>query len=132
MNRIKDHTCFAACFAGVGYIVLWPVTAGEFGGATFSAALFCYDGAAGWLSFLCNSAQPLRLPPGLQALGFVSALFAAARLVVCLYKRSRRAAPPGMALQGAPETLPPPPRRPRPPVSSVKPRTHFGLRGMTR
>jgi hypothetical protein len=129
MNRIKDHTYFATCFAGFGYIVLWPLTADEFGAAPLSASVFCYPGVADWLGFLCNSTHPLRLPPGLHALGFISALFATARLLLCLYKRSRRPAPPASALQVVPEAPPLPPRRPRPPLPSVKPRTQFGLRG---
>jgi hypothetical protein len=130
MNRIKDYVCFAACFAGLGYIVLWPVVADE-AGASFGASMFCRDGGPAWLGFLCQSAQPLRLPPGLHALGFMSAVFVAARAVVGVVKRSRPRSSPASALQSVDET-PPPPRKPRLPLRNVKPRVHFGLRGVPR
>jgi hypothetical protein len=130
MNRIKDYVCFAACFAGLGYIVLWPVTADE-AGASFGASIFCRDDGPAWLGFLCQSAQPLRLPPGLHALGFLSAVFVAIRAVVGAVKRSRRRSSPAIALQSADET-PPPLRKLRLPLRTVKPRTHFGLRGVPR
>lgn len=131
MNRIKDYVCFAACFAGLGYIVLWPITADELGGS-FSASMFCRDGTAGLLGFMCQSVQPLRLAPGLHALGFVSAVFVAARAVIAAVKRSRRPPLPAIAMQSADEEKPPPPRKPPPSLRTVKPRTHFGLRGVSR
>jgi hypothetical protein len=130
MNRIKDYVCFAACFAGLGYIALWPVTADEIGGS-FGGSMFCGGSGPNWLGFLCQSAQPLRLPPGLHALGFMSAIFVATRAVVGAVRRSRRRSSPAIAVQSANETLPPP-RKPRQPLRTVKPRTHFGLRGVQR
>jgi hypothetical protein len=132
MNRIKDYTCFATCFTGIGYIVLWPITAGEFGGAPLAASMLCHGGSAGWPGSLCDWAHPLRLPPGLHALGAVSALLAAARLLVCLYKRSRRRASPALALQVVQDAPPPAPRKPRAPLPWIKPRSQFGLRGVQR
>jgi hypothetical protein len=129
MNRIKDYVCFATCFAGLGYVALWPITADEAGGS-FSASMFCRGDGPDWLGFLCQSAQPLRLPPGLHALGFMSAVFVTTRALVGAMKRSRRHSSPALALQSADGT--PPPRKPRPPLRTVKPRTHFGLRGVPR
>lgn len=65
MNRIKDYSGFAAWFLGLGYLVLWPITA--------------------------DAAPALRLPPGLHALGFMSALYVAARVLADAVRRSRRA-----------------------------------------
>jgi hypothetical protein len=130
MNRIKDYVCFAACFAGLGYVALWPITADEAGGS-FSASMFCRGGGPDWLGLLCQSAQPLRLPPGLHALGFMSAVFVTVRALVGAVKRSRRRALPAPAVLQIADA-PPPLRKPRPPSSNLKPRTHFGLRGMPR
>ena len=90
MNRIKDYIGFAAWFAGLGYSVV-AVTANELGGEAFGAFIFCRDGSFGIMDFLCTSAQPLRMPPGLHALGFMSAVFVTSRLLFSAAKRSRRA-----------------------------------------
>jgi hypothetical protein len=129
MNRIKDYVCFATCFAGLGYVALWPITADEAGGSV-SALMFCRGGGPDWLGFLCQSAQPLRLPPGLHALGFLSAIFVTARALVGAVRLSRRRSSPIISLQSPDEM--PPPRKPRPPLRTIKPRAHFGLRGMPR
>ncbi len=129
MNRIKDHICFAACFAGLGYMVLWPITADDLSGQSFGGSLLCRGGSE-WLDSLCNFAHPLRLPPGLHALGFMSAVFVAARLLVGAVKRSRRASPSVAAVVRMADE--PPPRKPRPPLRQIKPRTQFGLRGIPR
>src|SRR5471032_287050 len=92
MNRIKDYAGFVGWFAGLGYIVLWPLTAADLGGKPFGASIFCYDGASGLTNFLCNTAHPLELPPGLHALGFLSALFVTTRLLMHAIRRTRRAA----------------------------------------
>ncbi len=70
MNRIKDYIGFAAWFAGLGYIVLWPVTSPELGGKPFGASVFCRDGSPGMLDFLCNAAQSAA-----HAAGFARARF---------------------------------------------------------
>jgi hypothetical protein len=134
MNRIKDYTNFAAWFAGLGYIALWPVTSPELGGKPFGAAAFCRDGAFSLLDLLCASARPLQLAPGLHALGFLSALFVTIRLLVYAIRRPRRVA--GRAALRAVtrlETLspaPPPRRKPAPPSGPIMSRRHFGLRGL--
>jgi hypothetical protein len=81
MNRIRDYAHFAAWYAGLGYIVLWPLTSSELGGRPFGAAIFCRDGALGLAELLCASARPLQMPPGLHALGSMSALFVTTRLL---------------------------------------------------
>ena len=136
VNRIKDYTNFAAWFAGLGYIVLWPVTSPELGGKPFGAAAFCRDDAISLLDLLCASARPLQLAPGLHALGFLSALFVTIRLLVYAIRRPRRVA--GQATMRAvtrletlsPPPSPPPRRKPAPPPRPVTPRSHFGLRGL--
>jgi hypothetical protein len=138
VNRFKDYTGFATWFSGLGYIALWPVTSPDLRGKPFGASLFCRDGALSLLDLLCNSAHPLRLPLALHALGFLSAVFVTVRLLVYAVRRSRR--PAGRSAAGAAalsEQIPvailkPPRRKPAPPLRPVKPRTHFGLRGMPR
>ncbi len=138
MNRIKDYTCFAACFAGLGYIVLWPITANEMNGEAFGASIFCRDSSFGLMDFVCGSSHPLRMAPGLHAIGFMSAIFVTTRLLLAALKRSRRAvrarasAPSSAAVQTPDEPAPPPARKPRLPHTAVKPRTQFGLRGVSR
>lgn len=134
MNRIKDYAGFIGWFAGLGYIVLWPITSDNLSGKPFGASIFCRDGMLSVPDFLCNSVHPLQMPEGLHALGFLSALFVTARLLVHAFKRSRRAAgavghaptSPILVASAAPA---PPPRKPSPQRPRVKPRTHFGLRG---
>jgi hypothetical protein len=138
MNRIKDYTGFAVRFAGLGYIVLWPLSSPDFSGKPFGASIFCHDGSPSPLDFLCNSAHPLMLPPALHVIGFLSAVFVTLQLLLHVMKRSRRAARSGETAAPAlaarmPDAPPPPPRqKPQPPLRPVKPRTHFGLRGMPR
>lgn len=131
MNRIKDYTGFAAWFVGLGYLVLWPITADEIGGVSFGASILCREGSSVWLGFLCNSTPALRLPPGLHALGFMSATYVSARFLVGAVKRSRRVSP-SVAPVARNADPPPPSRKPRPPLRYVKPRTQFGLRGVPR
>jgi hypothetical protein len=137
MNRIRDYTGFAIEFCGLGYIVLWPVTALDVSGKPFGASLFCRDTPHGVLDLLCNSAHPLQLPSNLHALGFLSAMFVAARLLLYAIRRSRRAVDRRAADMSAlttqsPGAMAPPRQRPARPSRPVKPRTHFGLRGMPR
>ena len=137
MNRVKDYTGFATWFSGIDYIALWPVTSPDVGGKPFGASIFCRDVSLSVLDFLCNSAHPLRLPPTLHALGFLSTVFVTVRLLLYAIKRSRRAVGSRAVEMSAlmaqlPDAVPPPPRKPKPPFRPVKPRTHFGLRGMPR
>jgi len=136
MNRIKDYTGFVGWFAGLGYIVLWPLTVDNLSGKPFGVSIFCSDGPLSVPDFLCNSAHPLRMPSGLHVLGVMSAVFVTVRLVVYAFRRSRRTA----GARASKATLPPerisavlprlPQRKPAPPRRKVEPRTHFGLRGM--
>jgi hypothetical protein len=136
MNRIRDYTGFATWFSGLGYIVLWPLTSPDLGGKPFGASIFCRDNSLSLLDLLCNSAHPLQLPPALHALGFLSTVFVTVRLLVYAVRRSRRAAGSSAAEASAliarsPVAIQKPQRRkPAPPLRPVKPRTHFGLRGM--
>lgn len=135
MNRIKDYSCFAACFAGLGYIVLWPITANEMGGEAFGASIFCRDGSFGLMDFVCGSGHPLRMAPGLHAIGFMSAIFVTTRLLLSAVKRSRRAVRARRSASAAvqtPDEPPPPARKLRLPRYAVKPRRQFGLRGVSR
>jgi hypothetical protein len=134
MNRIKDYAGFAGWFAGLGYIVLWPITAADLDGKPFGASIFCRDGAPSLTDFLCNAAHPLALPPGLHALGFLSAVFVTARLLVHTIKRMRRAAGlhASTAVANSAAVVPLPQRKPAPARRAVKPRSHFGLRGPPR
>ena len=78
MNRVKDYIQFAVCFAGVGYIVLWPLTAHDSAIAASTASLICGGDFPG--DAICRLPHPLTLSPGLHLLGLVSALAVCARL----------------------------------------------------
>jgi hypothetical protein len=108
MNRLRDYAGFIGWFAGLGYIVLWPVT-GSY------------------------SARPLDLPPGLHLLGLLSAVFVAARLLVHAIRRTWNAAGKAAKVQVNPAAVAPPvARKPQPVRRVVKPRKEFGLRGVQR
>ncbi len=104
MNRVWDYIGFAVCFAGLGYIALW----------------------------LIGSPEHLVLPAALHALGGGAAAFVPVRLIMGVISRRR-------AADGA---LPAPRRQARRrcgvrrsarlhyPIRQVKPRSHFGLRGV--
>jgi hypothetical protein len=136
VDRFKDHLRFAVCFAGAGYLVLWPLAAAGRGGALFGASLLCGDGVD-VLDRLCRSAHPLTLSPALHAMGFVSALAAGMCLLRGLLRRlRRRSAATATPLPVSPHlprptaTLPPPLPTATPSLSTpVPPRRHFGLRG---
>ena len=135
MNRIKDYSAFAIWFAGLGYIALWPITSPDSGGKPFGASLFCGDASLGMLDFLCRSALPLQLPANLHVLGLLSALFVILQLALRALKRPRRPAGTSAVDISALVTrlpVPPPRRKPVRPLPRIKPRTHFGLRGMSR
>ena len=129
MDRIKDYSRFAAWFVGLGYVVLWPVTASELGGPSFGATMFCRDGAPEFLGFFCHSTHSMVMPPGLHLLGFTSTLFVTLHLLFCAARRSRRA-PRAASPPEAPAV--PPRRQPQPPLRKIKPRSEFGLRGVPR
>jgi hypothetical protein len=126
---------FAIGFAGLGYIVVWPITSPDFDGHRFGIAIFCRDGLAGLLDPLCDSSHALTLPPSLHVFGFAAALIVIGRVLVYALKRSRQvngdpAIDPSLeARTNAPAPLwRKPPRRAR----AVKPRAQFGLRGTPR
>jgi hypothetical protein len=112
MDRCKDYFGFAMGFAGIGYAVLWPLTA------------------------IGNGGHPFALPVGLHALGLAAVLLIAARLSCRLLRRWRPRASvmPAAALAARlPGALPARARKkPARTVRAVKPRKHFGLRGLPR
>ncbi len=101
MHRVWDYFGFAVWFAGLGYIVMW----------------------------LLSSPDLLLLPPALHLLGVASALFVAVRLLLRAVGR-RRAAVGAVPARKPTAVLRPPRRKPAYPLRAVKPRSHFGLRGM--
>ena len=138
MTRIREYIGFAIWFAGLGYLVLWPVASPDANGQPFGASLLCHDGAFGALNLLCNTARPLRLPPSLHVLGVLSALVVALRLLAFVFKRSRRdVVTPKVDISALlarlpPATSAPRPRKPAAPLYPAKSRTQFGLRGVPR
>jgi hypothetical protein len=113
MDRCKEYSCFALSFAGLGYIVLGLLTSFALGGDAFGIA-----------------AHSTVLPPALNASGTLAAIFAVARLLFLAVRRWRSRHPSPLQPQSAAALplvlksyrLPPP----------VKPRSHFGLRGVPR
>jgi hypothetical protein len=102
MNRVWDYLGFIVWFTGLGYVVLWLV---------------------GW-------PEHRMLPPALHGIGLLSATFVCVRLIVLAIGRWRVPVAGGTVTPAggrAPSALPEPPARPLP---TVKPRNHFGLRGM--
>ncbi len=127
MNRVQDYSRFAVWFTGIGYIVLWPMTAQD--GGIAAMPLVC--GQAFTLSdFICAPRVGLPLSPGLHLVGMMSLTF----VVMCLALRPLRSLRMRMRNKGSQTPLsivririgkrraPPPPRR------YVPPRSHFGLR----
>lgn len=104
MNRVWDYISFAICFAGIGYFALW----------------------------LLDPAGHVMLAPALHAIGAAAAAFAPFYLLCCILRRRRGAAcgmPAAHARKPA-AVLRPPRRKASYPIRKVKPRTHFGLRGV--
>ncbi len=135
MNRLQDYCGFVIWFAGIGYAVLWPFSAVGGGGYPFGTSIVCGDKHGGALAALCELPHPFVLPVGLHVLGFAAATMVAARLLLRLIDRWRnrpRVVPAealNLRLPGAiPTRWKPPARR----LRGVKPRKHFGLRGMPR
>jgi hypothetical protein len=129
MNRLRDYMGFAVCFAGLGYLAIWPLSVNGSTGTLFGASILCRAAAPALLSKLCRAPHPLTLSPTLHALGVLSA--AAAALLYCCrtFNRARQAPGADANMQIAGGT--PPPRPPRP-LPRVKPRSEFGLRGRRR
>jgi hypothetical protein len=134
MNRVRDYADFVGWFAGLGYIVLWPVASPDFGGKPFGATIFCSDGAPNLADSLCNWVHPLHLPPALHVLGFLSAVFVTTRLLVYAIRRPWRGAGAASLSDARAPALRSPilPRKPAWRRVPVKPRKEFGLRGVAR
>lgn len=140
MNRIKDYSRFAVCFAGLGYIVLWPLSTPGAGGDLFGASLLCGGGAFAPLDWLCHAPHPLRLSPALHAVGLLSAAFVVARFSLRGLRRLRLRRKPVAAVAAVEAPTPavhlpaktsrPRLRKPMGAPRPVKPRAHFGLRGL--
>lgn len=139
MNRLKDYIGFVIWFAGVGYILLWPLAANGYGGKLFGASLLCRGEGPLPLDMLCHAAHPLTLPPTLHVLGAASVLAAGLRLLCAGWRRCRRAGTAAGPEQPVDlQTLRVPAARLRPlrpstpakPLRAVKPPDQFGLRGI--
>jgi hypothetical protein len=100
MNRVWDYIGFAVWFAGLGYIAMW----------------------------LLGSPGHLVLPPGLHAIGVVSAMFVPVRLLFRAVARKQAAHTP--VHPRMPAAVMRPTWRKQAPRRAVKLRSHFGLRGM--
>ena len=139
MDRLKEYCSFAVRFAGIGYLPLWPLTSNGPGGDLFGASLLCGGtppALLAGLDWLCRTPHPFTLSPALHALGAASACF----VFFCLLcrglrqlRRLRRR--PATASIRIPESLMSEACAPRPrplvlPPRAIKPRTHFGLRGI--
>ena len=104
MNRVWDYIVFAVWFAGLGYIVVW----------------------------LGGSPVHLMLPPALHAVGVAAATLVPVRLLVRAVSQRRAGAVPAVRARKPAAVLRPPRRKSSYPIRQVKPRSHFGLRGMPR
>lgn len=132
MGRLRDYIGFAVWFAGLGYIVMWPL-ASTGDGAPFGAALLCAGADSGLLDVLCHAARPLSLPLSLHVLGAVSAVAVTVQALRFGLRRARRlragAAPQRIVVHGPDAGRKPPPQVMLHRLPRVKPRRHFGLRG---
>ena len=148
MNRVRDYIQFVICFVGIGYMVLWPLTAHDVRIALFSVASSCHAPAVRLIAVSCQSSHWLRLTPGLDLLGLASAVCVLVRLVLrCLVRWRYLAATGALSADARPDdgSLDLAVRRgtvdrivallrrstspPAPPPRPVRPRNHFGLRG---
>jgi cytochrome b561 len=103
MTRVWDYISFAIWFSGLGYIVLW----------------------------LLGSPNHLVLPPALHAIGVAAAVLIPVRLLLRIVKRRRAAgASPAIHARQPAAVLRPLRRKASYPIRTVKPRSHFGLRGV--
>ena len=102
MNRVWDYIRFAVWFAGLGYIIMW----------------------------LLSSPDLLLLPPALHAVGIASAILVPVLLSRAVGRRRAAASAAEAVSAPTPAAIPQPPlRNSARPLRSVKPRSHFGLRG---
>lgn len=129
MNRVRDYADFAARLLGTGYLVLWPFTAILQGGGPLGATWVC---TLAPLRFVCALPHPLILPPGLHFIGVVGAAWVVLRLAVralARWRHARASATLTLDARIPSVVLRPPRRKPIAPLRTVKPRSHFGLRG---
>jgi hypothetical protein len=104
MNRIRDYLGFAAWFLGLGTVAYW----------------------------LAGMPDRRMLSPVLQVIGLLAAAYVAVRLSVLGFRRwrahLRNAKLAGPLPARATQILKAPRPAASPPLPSVKPRSHFGLR----
>ena len=122
MEGFRDYAGFAARFTVLAYVVVWALLSPDTGAP--AAALLCPPSAS---LPLCD---PASLPPGLHLMGALAACIIAGEAMFSLRRAARK--DPG---NGAPAPI----RQPAMPLqqrtiasSKVKPRNHFGLRGIPR
>jgi hypothetical protein len=126
MDRVRDYAGFAIWFAGLGYIAAAPLAARDYG--LLAGSAFCRDDVPALLQWLCGPGREAVLAPGLHMIGQAAALFVVVRLLWRLLRARRHA-----AVGADPRQRPLCYRRPIPvPCPRVKPRSHFGLRGVAR
>lgn len=134
MNRVKDYIQFAVCFAGLGYIAFWPLTAHDNTIARFEASLICDGPFSALTDAICRVPHAVTLSPGLHLLGQLAAATVVLRCLMRRWQRRRRAfsgtiiIPP--ELHSPIQRLPAMRRPAAPPPRPVKPRRQFGLRGV--
>jgi hypothetical protein len=137
MNRLRDYFGFAVCFAGLGYMAIWPLSASGASGGLFGASFLCrVPPAFGIVRLFCDMPHPLILSPTLHVVGLASATAAALCLMWRALRRARRARAIN-AIAARRIRIPValmPARRAKPTrrLPRVKPRSQFGLRGVPR
>jgi hypothetical protein len=138
MNRFQDYLCFAVRFAGLGYIVLWPVSTPAHG-ELFGTSLICTGKTADVFALICRMPHPLQMSIGLHAAGALCAVLATLHILLRLIGRARRRRRRLSAVPAvSPVAVVPPPapksrlrwRHLPPPRKLLQARSQFGLRGM--
>lgn len=136
MNRVMDYIRFAVSFMGLGYIVLWPLVAHDNAITPFEGSLVCGDRSYWVLAAICDPAPILRLSPGLHLIGMFSAIYVLLQFLLRRFRRMRRVPAVELAAPTAEARMQDVIVRPsgrKPAVRSlrtVRPRAHFGLRGL--
>ena len=144
MNRVIEYIRFAVWFVGLGYIVMWPLTAHDNALVQLEASLVC-GRTFGLKDLMCDPHAVLHLSPGLHLIGLLAAIGVVLRLLLRRFLRAPLPATgespsPALAVRMA-ATLersfgrpsghafgPAFGQKPLPPLRTVKPRAHFGLR----
>jgi hypothetical protein len=122
VNRVCDYCGFAMRFVGVGYIALLPLAT-----PAPVATAACHTPLP--QDYLCYLPHMFRLPLGLHVLGVICAGGLGIYLVVRRLSRWQRDRAQRASTLAArmPASLTRPSRRT--PMRTVKPRSHFGMRG---